>query len=214
MFGYMKIYKEELKVKDYRKYQAYYCGLCKRLKEKYGFLGQITLTYDMTFLIILLTSLYEYKSKYMEETCAIHPVKKHPFLWNEATDYGADMNIALCYFHMMDKWEDEKKTSSYLLMGALRKSYKEVGKKYKRQYRVMKGCLNKLRQCEKREEKRIDLAARYFGQLLGELFVYEEDVWEKTLRRMGFYLGKFIYILDAYDDLEKDIINGNYNPLK
>ena len=56
----------------------------------------------MTFLIILLTSLYEYKNKYMEETCILHPVKSHPFLWNEATDYGADMNIALCYFHMMD----------------------------------------------------------------------------------------------------------------
>ena len=69
MFGYVRIRKPELKVKDYEIYQGFYCGLCSELKRKYGFLGQVTLTYDMTFLIILLTSLYEYKSKYMEKTC-------------------------------------------------------------------------------------------------------------------------------------------------
>ena len=59
MFGYVTICEPELKVKDLKKYRAYYCGLCRILKEDYGFMGQMTLTYDMTFAVILLSSLYE-----------------------------------------------------------------------------------------------------------------------------------------------------------
>ena len=70
-----------------------------------------------------------------------------------------------------------------------------------------------LAQCEERKEENIDITARYFGKLMGELFVYKKDVWEKTLRDMGFYLGKFIYIMDAYDDVEKDMEQGSYNAL-
>lgn len=76
MFGYVTIYKPELKVKDYYKYKAYYCGLCRTLKESFGFRGQMTLTYDMTFVTILLTSLYEHKMKNSKHHCAVHPVKK------------------------------------------------------------------------------------------------------------------------------------------
>lgn len=49
---------------------------------------------------------------------------------------------------------------------------------------------------------------------MAELLVYRDDVWAPTLRRIGFYLGKFIYIMDAWDDLEKDMKCGSYNPLK
>ena len=62
MFGYVTVRKEDLKIKDYEKYHAYYCGVCQDLKEAYGMKGQATLTYDMTFLAILLTGLYEDKT--------------------------------------------------------------------------------------------------------------------------------------------------------
>ena len=74
--------------------------------------------------------------------------------------------------------------------------------------------LHNLAVYEKKGETDLDLVAGTFGHLLEELFIMEEDVWEEYLRRFGFYLGKFIYILDAYDDLEKDLEKGNYNPLK
>ena len=76
MFGYVTAYKPELKMKDFYKYKAYYCGLCKVLREKHGFLGQLTLTYDMTFLVILLHSLYESDMNFEEHRCVVHPAKK------------------------------------------------------------------------------------------------------------------------------------------
>lgn len=101
MFGYVTAYKPELKMKDFYKYKAYYCGLCKALREKHGFLGQLTLTYDMTFLVILLHSLYESDMNLEEHRCVVHPAKKQKMLYNEITEYAADMNIVLTYFHFV-----------------------------------------------------------------------------------------------------------------
>ena len=213
MFGYVQAYRPELKMKEFYKYKAYYCGLCKVLREKYGFLGQMTLTYDMTFLVMLLTSLYEEKTQREESRCLVHPMKKQKMLYNEITEYAADMNIILVYFHFMDDWQDEKSKLGLAGMQLLRKAYLELEEKYPEKCQVIRKTLYLLKKCEERQEENIDLTARYFGELMAELFVYKKDVWEKTLRRMGFYLGKFIYIMDAYDDVEKDLENGSYNAL-
>lgn len=211
MFGYVVAHKPELKMREFHKYKAYYCGLCKVLREKYGTLGQMTLTYDMTFLIILLTSLYESESKVEEKRCIVHPMKKQKMLYNEITEYAADMNIVLTYFKMLDDWKDEKSKLGLAGVHALRKSYLELEKKYPEKCHRIQKCMRLLTRCETNQEGNIDLTARYFGELMSELLVYKKDVWEKTLRRMGFYLGKFIYIMDAYDDVEKDMEQGNYN---
>lgn len=197
MFGYVVANKPELKMREFHKYKAYYCGLCKVLREKYGLSGQMTLTYDMTFLVILLTSLYESETQLEEKRCIVHPVKKQKMLSNEITEYAADMNMILTYFHFVDDWKDEKSKAGLIGLQALRKTYLELEKKYPEKCFVIRKCLYLLEQCEKRGEKDIDVVSRYFGKLMGELLVYKQDVWEKTLRRMGFYLGKFIYIMDA-----------------
>ena len=214
MFGYVNIDKPELKVKDYYRYKAYYCGLCRMLNIRYGKLAQMTLSYDMTFLIILLTSLYETESIHERKRCIIHPIKKHDFLRNEITEYVADMSIVLSYYHLLDNWNDEKSLPGLAGAGILNKAYKRVEEKYPRQCKEIKESLTNLAECEKKMENDIDAAARFFGQLMSSLFVYREDMWSETLRKMGFYLGKFIYIMDAVDDIEKDIKKGNYNPLK
>ena len=212
MFGYVNVYKPELKMKDFYKYKAYYCGLCKTLKDNFGRFGQMTLSYDMTFLILLLTSLYECETKKLQNRCLVHPVKKHDTLVNEITEYVADMNIALTYHHMIDDWKDEKNIAGLTGAGALKKAYKKIEKKYPRQCLVIKESLTKLQECEQRKETEIDLVAGCFGDLMGELFVFRQDTWQETLRQMGFFLGKYIYILDAYDDVEKDRKNNSYNP--
>lgn len=213
MFGYVTAYKPELKMKDFYKYKAYYCGLCKVLREKHGFLGQLTLTYDMTFLVILLHSLYESDMNFEEHRCVVHPAKKQKMLYNEITEYAADMNIVLIYFHFVDDWKDEKSKAGLVGVRAFRKTYLEIEKKYPKKCRIIRSCLKKLQACEEQKEENIDITARYFGELMAELLTYRQDVWKKTLRRMGFYLGKFIYILDAYDDVEQDLESGSYNAL-
>ena len=200
-------------MKDFYKYKAYYCGLCKVLREKHGFLGQLTLTYDMTFLVILLHSLYESDMNFEEHRCVVHPAKKQKMLYNEITEYAADMNIVLTYFHFVDDWKDEKSKAGLVGVRAFRKTYLEIEKKYPKKCRIIRSCLKKLQTCEAQQEENIDITARYFGELMAELLTYRQDVWTKTLRRMGFYLGKFIYILDAYDDVEQDLESGSYNAL-
>lgn len=213
MFGYVNIYKPELKMKDYYKYRAYYCGLCKTLKDKYGRFGQMTLSYDMTFLVILLTSLYESDTIREENRCLAHPIKKHNTLINEITEYVADMNIILSYYHFLDDWQDEKKVSGLAGLFTLRRQFEKINKNYPRQCKVIKESLRKLQVCEKNNESNIDIVSGCFGELMSEIFVYKKDMWEESLRKTGFYLGKYIYLLDAYDDIEKDIKNNNYNPL-
>lgn len=212
MFGYIVVHKPELKMKDFYQYKAYYCGLCKTLKKKYGRFGQMTLSYDMTFLILLLTSVYESKVIHEQNRCITHPVKKQNQLLSEMTEYVADMNIALTYHHLLDDWEDERSVSGLAGAKMLEHQYHKIEKQYQRQCDGIKKNLKKLQELEQRNETNIDLVAGCFGDLMGEIFVYQQDMWEDSLRGVGFYLGKFIYILDAYDDVKKDKKKKSYNP--
>ena len=214
MFGYVTIDKPELKVTEFYRYKSYYCGLCRTLKEEYGFRGRMTLSYDMAFLVLFLTSLYETPTKELQSHCPLHPVKKIPMLQNEISEYGAKMNILLVYFKCEDDWKDDKSLKGIAGMHLFRKKAKELCKEYKRQAQVIQKQLKVLAVYEEKQEETLDLAAGAFGKLMAELFVYKEDMWEQELRNFGFYLGKFIYIMDAYDDLEEDLKTGSYNPLK
>lgn len=214
MFGYITICEPELKVKDWRKYRACYCGLCRTLKEKYGSIGQMTLSYDMTFIVLLLDSLYEGRQSSCRRRCKTHPLKKQDMLQSEIAEYAADMNIILTYYHLKDDWQDERKWGSLLGFHALGKKARKAAAQYPRQHRAMQRELRALEKIESAGIHNIDEAAGCFGRLMEEILVYREDMWEKDLRRMGFFLGKFIYIMDAYEDLEKDKKEGNYNPLE
>ena len=132
----------------------------------------------------------------------------------EDSKYGADMNILLTYYHFEDDWKDEKSIPGLAGIHLYKKKAREICEKYPRQSKAIRMQLHNLAVYEKKGETDLDLVAGTFGHLLEELFIMEEDVWEEYLRRFGFYLGKFIYILDAYDDLEKDLEKENYNPLK
>lgn len=213
MFGYITINKDELKIKDYNKYKAFYCGLCHSLKQEYGISGQMTLSYDMTFLGILLSSLYEDDTETVMRRCIPHPVKKHGAISNEYTDYAAAMNVLLTYYKLKDDWEDEKSIRSNTLAGLLKRAFKKAAGKYPRQSEIIAACISKQRELEQNIKISIDEAATPTGEMLAEIFDMKQDVWSGHLKKMGFYLGKYIYILDAYDDIEKDIKNKNFNPL-
>ena len=148
MFGYVTTNMEEMKIKDYRIYHGFYCGVCQDLKEGHGQTSRVTLTYDVTFLGILLTGLYETETKREEHFCAMHPFKKHLCLRNQWTAYAADMNVLLSYYNLLDDWEDEKKPVPLILASALKKDVKRLKEKYPRQARAIETYLQKLKACE------------------------------------------------------------------
>ena len=214
MFGYVTTNMEEMKIKDYRIYHGFYCGVCQDLKEGHGQTSRVTLTYDVTFLGILLTGLYETETKREEHFCAMHPFKKHLCLRNQWTAYAADMNVLLSYYNLLDDWEDEKKPVPLILASALKKDVKRLKEKYPRQARAIENYLQKLKACEQEASTDLDRAAADTGEMLGEIYVWKEDVWADTMRKIGCAMGRFIYRMDAYEDLEKDRKKGNYNPWK
>ena len=130
MFGYIVIHKDELKVKDYNRYNSFYCGVCRSLRNNYGLPGQITLNYDMTFLAILLSGLYEDDTKTVMRHCVIHHVKKHGEISNEYTDYAAAMNILLSYYKLKDNWDDDRSLKSNICAGLLKKAFKKAASKF------------------------------------------------------------------------------------
>ncbi len=214
MFGYVLVNKPELRIKEFDLYKSYYCGLCHKLKERHGNLGRMTLNYDMTFLVMLLSDLYEAEDKVECSRCVVHPVHKHESRLNETMDYCADMCVLLTYFKCLDDWKDEKKVSKNLLAKGLKKKWDKIVEAHPQKAKFVEAKLAELSGIESGEVHHIDEAARVFGELMAEIFVYKDDMWKDDLYKVGFYLGKFIYLLDAYEDIEKDLKEGTYNPFK
>ena len=212
MFGYIAINKAEMKFRDFDIYHAYYCGLCKDLKERYGRSGQITLSYDMTFLIILLSGLYEPPAEDSIRNCVAHPFQKHAARTNEITQYAADMNIVLSYYKCLDDWTDEYKKKAWINSRLLRSKVKQIEKTYPEKVKLIRDMLAQISSCEKANEQDLDKMAGLFGEIMAEIFVWKQDIWKDSLHRMGFFLGKFIYLMDAYEDIDDDIANACYNP--
>ena len=214
MFGYVMINKGDLKIREFEVYQSFYCGLCRKLKERYGFMGQMTLNYDLTFLAILLTGLYEPNNRKGTTHCAMHPLKKQPILVNKFSDYAADMSILLTYYKCMDDWNDEHKAIRLFYGKLLKSRFGGLEASYSQKVDRVKELLEEMTLLEKQKEQDLDKMAGLFGQVMAEILAYREDEWEETLRQVGFYLGKFIYLSDAYEDLEEDISGDHYNPLR
>lgn len=213
MFGYIIPNKPELRVKEYNRYRAVYCGLCRRLKERYGIIGELTLTYDMTFLVMLLSSLYEPEEQIRQCRCAVHPVMPHMEVITECSDYGADINIVLMYYKLMDDYKDDKKWLSKPAFRMLESKVRKIGQQYPRQVRAIRKELQYLSELETKGDRDPAAAARSFGRLLGALFVWKEDLWKQDLYKIGYYMGIYIYLLDAWKDLPEDRKENHYNPL-
>ena len=213
MFGYININQKIMTEENRKAYQAYYCGLCQRLKSNCGAKGQMLLNYDMTFLIVLLTGLYELTNESSEITCALHPTRKRQVWINEATDYAADMNLIVAYHNLIDDWKDEKAYTKKAFAKMLDKDYARVIEKYPRQVHAVEEFMRKTDEVEARGETNLDVVAGLTGEMLGEIFCWREDEWQEELRTLGFYMGKFIYIMDAYEDYDEDRRKKEYNPL-
>ena len=214
MFGYININRNQLTEESKEAYQAYYCGLCQKLRNNFGAKGQMLLNYDMTFLIVLLTGLYVLESQKQEFTCPMHPTRKQTAWLNEATGYAADMNLLLGYHNLEDDWKDDKSYTKKALAKILEKDYVNVREKYKRQAEAVETYMEKLKAAEEDKEQNLDVTAGLTGEMMGEIFDWKRDEWSEELHCLSFYMGKFIYLMDAYEDMEKDKKKKQYNPLR
>lgn len=214
MFGYITIAPEGLAQERVDRYRACYCGLCRTLRQRHGGLSRITLSYDLTFLYILLNALYEPQETLGLEHCALHPVAGKNYVYSEVADYCADMNLALSYHKCKDDWQDDHSLLGRGEMALLEKSYQRVRAQYPEKCQCIEECLQQINQLEKAGDDSLDGAANLTAQMLGAIYRYREnDYWADTLTQMGQGLGRFIYLMDAYEDLPADLRKKHYNPL-
>lgn len=210
MFGYVNAYKDLLRVCDYNIFRGYYCGLCKQLGKSFNQLTRFGLSYDMTFLAILMSSLEDKKVDLKYENCIAHPVSKRPVIkGDEGIEYSADMSVILTYMKLKDDWNDDRSLKSFGRV-AYFFSMKKTAKKYPVQYKCIKENLQRLAQLENANCQNLDEVADCFGNLLKCIF--DKDGNNKSLSWLGYHIGRFIYITDAYNDAEKDIKTKSYNP--
>lgn len=210
MFGYVMANLGELEKTRRKRYGAVYCGICRSIRAQSSQLCRMGLSYDMAFLAMLLMSLYEPEEETGKPACILHPGRT----WTENAyiRYAADMNVALAYYKAQDDVSDDGSKTAKIAASILQKSLPAIQDRYPRQCRAMEDCIARLSRLEQEGCQNPDLPAVCFGQLMGELLVYEEDMWAPALRQMGNALGRFIYLLDAAVDYHKDKKKGKYNP--
>lgn len=213
MLGVMTVRKEELKIREFDRYRAFYCGLCRAIGQRCGSVCRMALSFEMTFLAMLHTALYESETCEERHRCLFHPVHRKLMLGNEAIDYCADLSAIVSYYDLRDGWEDEKRVDALAVSAALKRAAKRAGERLPRQRDAVERYVSLLHDVEARKEENLDTAANLTGDMLAELYVMKDDVYQKDLRELGFYLGKFVYLCDCYEDIERDVKKGNYNPL-
>lgn len=218
MLGYVVPDKPELKIREFELYSGYYCGICKSVKQRYGQIPRLVLNYDFVFLALVLSALCHPTEKIKQERCPIHPLKKRTVVYNEpSVDYAADMMLLLTYFKLMDDRQDEGGLKPAVGLVVFKPIYKKLMKSYSEKGIMIQRKLNELTSLEEQKCASLDRAAESFAKLMEEVFAAETLTCDsgtlELLRRIGYHTGKWIYLIDAFDDLEEDAKSGSYNPL-
>ena len=218
MLGYVIINKNELSQGDLDVYRGYYCGVCKSIGSRYGQIPRGVLSYDSVFLAMVLSSVNKDSTgAIVRESCIIHPLSKNPVMKEDpAIDYAADMLLLLAYHNFLDDKRDEHKIRGTLGSTVLSSAYKKIEKKYPHISEKVAEGIAYLSSLEREKSDSLDITSEAFGKILETVFTgYEEsgDNRNRILENLGFNLGRWIYVMDAVDDYEKDLKSGSYNPL-
>lgn len=213
MFGFVTANVSELTREQKNRYNGIYCGICRQIRTRCSQTARLGLSYDMAFLALLHMSLYEPREQRGDRACLLHPVKPRPWVDSEYVRYAADMNVALTYYKCLDDWQDDRSHAARLMANHLRPHMTALEAQYPRQCGSIAQCIAQLSALEAENCQNPDEPANCFGKLMAELMVYRQDLWANTLRELGFYLGRFIYLADAVVDYPGDRKKKKYNPL-
>jgi len=264
VFGYVRPEKQELLMRDFTLYRAVYCGLCKAIGRRYGQLPRLSLTYDMTFLSLLLLAFSTVEPVIVREACILNPVKKKPVAAHPLLDYAADLSCLLAYESSRDDARDDKPVRGRLVSSLFYRSARKAAEARPSAALIVSEGLERLSAMEEGPPS-LD-AADCFGAMLGGLFEdgftfllsdekaaaanaerddpgsgmegnepgiraggeepgekAEDQAWYSRedfpdlytilLREAGCALGRWVYLMDALDDLNEDRASGSWNPL-
>ena len=220
MLGYVQIFKPELKVREYEVYMGYYCGVCKYIGTEYGQLPRMVLSYDAAFLALLLACVDETPDAPVQEHCIAHHIKDKTIIRNRAVEYAGDVMLILAWYKMLDDAQDEGKIYAKASARLLKRLHKKLVQKYPALCDGIEINLAKLNGLEKAKCASLDEAAESFSKIMDVIFsegarTLYPDLQElhETFGRIGYHMGKWIYLMDAADDIEENIESGAYNPL-
>lgn len=220
MFGYIRAEKGELKIKEYDTYKAVYCSLCRRLGKNYGILSRLTLSYDFTFLTMLNMSLKEGCPKYEKKRCRVNPFKKCMYCADEqAFDMPSAAAMIMLYYKILDNIKDEKGLKR-LFFKLIKPMFSRAHKKAKALYPDIESAvyeyISEQNEIESKSDISIDEACEPTAKVMADIlsFCSDDASQKRVLNRLGYCIGRYIYLLDAAADIKKDIESGAYNCLK
>ncbi len=221
MFGYVRACKPELRVKEFEMYKAVYCSLCRHLGRRYGILSRLTLSYDFTFLALLKMSFDPQFAGLERKACFFCPIKKCNYCKDaeDTFDFPAAAAMVLLYYKIEDNILDEKgvaKWKYYLMRLSFGHSHKKAAKRYPQLETIGKRYFEAQQALEAAACEDLDRACEPTANMLKQLlsFCSRDPCDRHELERLGYCLGRFIYLLDAARDLPDDFKTGAYNPLK
>jgi len=220
LFGYIKVSRGELKIKEFELYRGVYCSLCKALGKKYGLISRFTLNYDFTFLALLNMSLNDGCDMFLQKRCTFNPLKKCNFCKSfDNFEMPAAAAMIMAYYKLLDNIADEKGIKK-LFYKILKPFLKSANKKAKAQFphieEIVADYIAEQTLLEQQNCTETDRAADPTAKALSKILELcsEESSQKRVLNRIGYCLGRYIYLLDAFCDLEEDIKKGSYNVLK
>lgn len=204
-------------MKDYQVYNAYYCGICKSLGKRYGLIYRNLLNFDAVFLSIALDSINEFICNLEDFRCILHPVKKKIRCSDSISiDYVTDITVYMTYKKLVDDINDDNSIRAKIGAGAFKSAYKKASESLNTLGSLIEKNLMRLNKFEKANLDSIDETADCYGEIYRDIFTYNLDKDLDILPAiswMGYNLGRWIYLIDAFEDIEIDIKKDNYNPI-
>lgn len=219
MFGYVKPFKPHMRICEYETYKAVYCGLCKILGKEYGFVSRMTLSYDFAFLGLMALALNDSPAVVEPQRCIAHPWRKTPCLKSsDGLAYTAAAAEILIYNKIRDDLDDRRflaKLFPWFMLKLTKRAYKKAAGLYPDLAAYTAEQMSRQVKLEKDNCKSIDRASEPSSNILAEIAagLSDKEEQKRILRRFGYLLGRFVYIADAFDDVEKDFRTGGFNPL-
>lgn len=208
MFGYITPFVSDLKVYEYELVQAYYCGLCRELNKEYK--RTSILNYDCMFIYLLEESLKDGKEEDLMYGCRLHPIKKRRAIITDSAAYAADINALMGYAKVLDDAKDGK-TWAKLMKPFFIGMYKKAAARRPKIYVDMLEMQNGLNALEQSKSKDTDATADTYAKLFGSVLMDVDVLQSHVLYDLGYAIGRWVYLIDALDDVKEDLKSGNYN---